>query len=44
VLLQSGDNVVDWIMTDGRYQSGNVVSNGATGFTVVGPLVAPMRA
>jgi hypothetical protein len=36
VILQSGGNVVDWIMTDGHYQSGNVISNGATGFTVVG--------
>ena len=36
VLLQSGGTVVDWIMKNGQYQSGNVLTTGATGFTVVG--------
>jgi V8-like Glu-specific endopeptidase len=36
VLLQSGGTVVDWIIKNGAYQSGNVLTNGAAGWTVVG--------
>jgi uncharacterized repeat protein (TIGR03803 family) len=36
VLLQNGGGVVDWIMKDGVYQSGNVLSTGAAGWNVVG--------
>jgi hypothetical protein len=34
VLLQNGGTVVDWIMKNGQYSSGNVVTTGATGYTV----------
>ncbi len=37
VLLQNGGTVVDWLMSNGVYQSGNVLSaGGATGYNVVG--------
>jgi uncharacterized protein YukJ len=36
VLLQNGGSVVDWIMQNGAYSSGNVLTTGATGFSVVG--------
>ena len=36
LVLQSGGTVVDWIMQNGAYQAGNVLTTGATGFTVVG--------
>jgi uncharacterized protein YukJ len=36
VLLQSGGTVVDWIIRDGAYQSGNVLTTGAAGWNVVG--------
>jgi uncharacterized protein YukJ len=35
-LLQNGGTVVDWILKNGAYQSGNVLTTAATGFTVVG--------
>jgi hypothetical protein len=36
VLLQSGPTVVDWIMQNGVYSTGNVLTAGATGYTAVG--------
>jgi ELWxxDGT repeat protein len=36
VLLQNGGTVVDWIMANGAYQNGNVITNGASGYTIVG--------
>ena len=36
VLLQNGGTIVDWIMQDGKYLSGNVLTTGATGYNVVG--------
>ena len=36
VLLQLGGTVVDWTIKNGAYQSGNTLTTGATGFTVVG--------
>jgi ELWxxDGT repeat protein len=36
VVLQNGGGVVDWIMNDGAYQSGNVLTTAATGWDVVG--------
>jgi hypothetical protein len=36
VLVQSGGTVVDWIMKNGQYQSGNVLTTGAAGWQVVG--------
>jgi uncharacterized protein YukJ len=36
VLLQNGGTVVDWIMANGTYQNGNVITNGASGYTIVG--------
>jgi hypothetical protein len=36
VLLQSGGTVVDWIEKNGLYSTGNLLTTGATGFTVVG--------
>jgi hypothetical protein len=36
VLLQNGGTVVDWIMNDGKYQSGNVLSTSVAGWTAVG--------
>ena len=36
VLLQNGGTVVDWLMKNGQYQSGNVITTGATGFSGVG--------
>ena len=36
LVLQSGGTVVDWIMQNGAYQAGSVITTGATGFTVVG--------
>jgi hypothetical protein len=36
VLLQSGGTVVDWIMSNGLYSTGNVLTAGATGYTTVG--------
>jgi uncharacterized protein YukJ len=35
-LLQSGGTVVDWIIQNGLYSSGNVLTTGATGYSVVG--------
>jgi hypothetical protein len=35
VVLQHGGAVVDWIMKDGAYQSGNVLTTGAAGYDVV---------
>ena len=34
ILLQKGGTVVDWIMKDGAYQSGNVLTTAASGWTV----------
>ena len=34
--LQNGGTVVDWIMQNGKYVSGNVISTNAAGFNVVG--------
>ena len=36
VILQSGGTVVDWIEKNGLYSTGNLLTTGATGFTVVG--------
>jgi hypothetical protein len=36
VLLQNGGTVVDWIMQNGRYSRGNVLTTGASGWSVVG--------
>ena len=36
VLLQNGGAVVDWLMQNGQYKSGNVLSTGASGWQVVG--------
>jgi uncharacterized protein YukJ len=36
VLLQNGGTVVDWLMNNGVYQSGNVLTTAATGWDVVG--------
>jgi hypothetical protein len=36
VLIQNGGTVVDWIMKNGAHRSGNLLTTGATGFTVVG--------
>ena len=36
VLLQNGGTVVDWLMNNGLYQSGNVLTTAATGWDVVG--------
>jgi ELWxxDGT repeat protein len=36
VLLQNGGSVVNWIINNGVYQSGNVLTNTATGWNVVG--------
>ena len=36
VLLQKGGGVLDWIMNNRVYQSGNVLSTGAAGWNVVG--------
>ena len=36
LVLQSGGTVVDWIMQNGAYQTGNVLTTGASGYTVVG--------
>jgi uncharacterized protein (TIGR03118 family) len=36
VLLQSGGTVVNWIMNNGAYQNGNVITGGASGYTIVG--------
>jgi hypothetical protein len=35
-ILQNGGTVVDWIMQNGLYSTGNVLTTGATGFSVVG--------
>jgi hypothetical protein len=35
-VLQIGGTVVDWILSNGQFQSSNLLSNSATGFTVVG--------
>jgi uncharacterized protein YukJ len=35
-VLQSGGTVVDWLIKNGQYSSGNVITTAATGFTVVG--------
>jgi hypothetical protein len=29
---QSGGTVVDWIMNNGQFQSGNTITNGAAGY------------
>jgi hypothetical protein len=34
ILLQNGGTVVDWIMQNGQYQSGNVITNGAAGWHI----------
>jgi hypothetical protein len=31
ILLQNGGTVVDWIMKNGAYQNGNVLTNGRVG-------------
>ena len=36
LVLQAGGTIVDWIMQNGAYQSGNVITTGAAGYTVVG--------
>jgi hypothetical protein len=36
VVLQNGGTVVDWIMSNGLYSTGNVLTTGATGYSVVG--------
>ena len=36
LMLQSGGTVVQWLMQNGTYQSGSVITTGATGFNVVG--------
>jgi hypothetical protein len=36
VLLQNGGSVVDWLMQNGQYSSGNVLTTGASGWSVVG--------
>ena len=36
LVLQAGGVVVDWIMQNGTYQAGNVLTTGAAGYTVVG--------
>jgi hypothetical protein len=36
VLLQNGGTLVDWIMKNGQYQIGNVITTDATGFSIVG--------
>ena len=36
VLLQNGGTVVDWLMNNGVYQSGNVLTTAAAGWDVVG--------
>jgi hypothetical protein len=35
-LLQNGGTVVDWLMQNGQYVSGNVLTTGASGWSVVG--------
>jgi hypothetical protein len=35
-MLQNGGTVVDWIVKNGQYQSGNVLTTGATSWQVVG--------
>jgi hypothetical protein len=35
-ILQNGGTVVDWILSNGQYQSSNVLTIAATGWTVVG--------
>ena len=34
--MQNGGTVIDWIMKDGAYQSGHVLSTAAAGWTAVG--------
>jgi hypothetical protein len=36
VLLQNGGTVVDWLMRNGQYLSGNILTTGASGWSVVG--------
>ncbi len=36
VLLQNGGTVVDWLMYNGQYSSGNTLATGASGWSVVG--------
>jgi hypothetical protein len=36
VLLQNGGTVVDWLMENGQYSSGSVITTGAAGYSVVG--------
>jgi hypothetical protein len=36
VLLQNGGTVVHWLMQNGQYSSGNVLSTGAAGWQVAG--------
>jgi hypothetical protein len=36
VALQNGGTIVDWIMNNGQFASGNVITTGATGYSVVG--------
>ena len=44
VVLQNGGTVVDWIMNNGAYQSGNVLSTGAAGGTLSAPGTSPATA
>ncbi len=36
VLLQNGGGVVDWLMQNGQFSSGNALTNAASGWSVVG--------
>ena len=36
LVLQSGGNVIDWIVQNGTYEAGNLLSASASGFTVKG--------
>lgn len=36
IVLQNGGAVVTWTMADGHYQSGRLITDGATGYAIVG--------
>ena len=36
ILLQNGDTVADWIIQNGQYEGGNILSTAAAGWNVVG--------
>jgi hypothetical protein len=36
ILLQNGGTVADWIMQNGQYESGNILTTAAAGWTVLG--------